>query len=73
MIRVFRFLSGVIIGALVGSTVAILLTPSSGLVLRERFAQNANRITDQIKQAAADKRAELENELTGLRSDIKIG
>ena len=70
--RVFRFLLGTLIGALFGSIMAILLTPSSGSELRSRIVENAGRLKDEVRQAALDKRIELEKELGDLRHHIVI-
>jgi gas vesicle protein len=62
-----RFLSGFILGGLVGAAAAILLAPYSGENLRGQMKSEAEHIQIEVKQAAADRRAELENQLAGLR------
>ena len=59
--RFIRFFSGALIGAFIGSVVAILLAPSSGSVLRSRITENASHMQDEVRQAAIEKRIELEN------------
>jgi len=61
------FLIGAIIGGLVGSTFALLLAPSSGDQLRGLVQEYITTVSDEVKQAAAQKRAELEQQLAQLR------
>lgn len=63
-----RFLSGFILGGLVGAAVAILLAPYSGEQLRGQIQGEAQRIQLEVKQAATDRRSELEKQLTALRA-----
>jgi len=72
MERTFRFLTGALIGAIFGCVVAILITPSSGSELRARISDNAARLKDDVRQAAIEKRSELEKELGDLRHHIVI-
>ncbi len=67
MKRAFSFLAGAIMGALVGSTVTILLTPASGEELRAKMQEQAQRIQAEIKAASEARRAELEEQLASLR------
>lgn len=62
-----KFLEGFILGGLVGVAVAILVAPASGDELRGRIQGEAQRIRDEINQASATKRAELEQQLAALR------
>jgi len=70
--RFIRFFTGVLIGAFFGSVMAILLTPSSGKILRSRISENAAHLQDEVRLAALEKRAELEKELGDLRHHIVI-
>ena len=75
MKKFFSFMVGTIMGALVGATVALLLAPSSGDTLRTQIRERFNALQDELSQAAAERRVELENYLTSLRdpqSEIKI-
>jgi gas vesicle protein len=68
MRKIFSFLTGVIIGGLVGATVAILLAPSSGEEIRGQLQERSIRLRDDIKAVAEERRAELERELETLRA-----
>ncbi len=63
-----NFLSGMVIGAMVGATLAILLAPSSGDELRDQLQSRVDTIQADVKQAAADRRAELEKQLAEMRA-----
>jgi len=68
MNKVVSFLSGLITGALLGAAVAILLAPASGQDLRDQMTNRARQIEIEVKQAAAARRAELEQQLDALRT-----
>ncbi|MGW8250991.1 MAG: YtxH domain-containing protein [Anaerolineales bacterium] len=68
MNRFLSFLAGVFSGALVGATVAILLAPTSGEEMRIQIQERATYIQEEVKKAAADRRAELEEQLATLKS-----
>jgi gas vesicle protein len=67
MPKVTSFLSGSLMGALVGAAVALLFAPSSGEELRNQMQDRANRIQAEVKQAADQRRTELEQQLAVLR------
>ena len=67
MRSIMSFLTGVVMGALVGATVAILLAPSSGEELRGEIRDRAVRFRDDLSEAAQSKRIELEKQLAKLR------
>ncbi len=71
MNRFLSFFAGVISGALVGAVVAILLAPVSGEDLRIQIQERASYVQDEVKKAAAERRAELEEQLAALRSPKK--
>jgi len=79
MKKFVSFLAGSIMGGLVGATLVLLLTPISGDVLREQISETFERFQTELKQAASNKRSELESQLAELRkphsaedSSIKI-
>lgn len=55
-------------GALVGATLAILFAPESGESIRLQISERAGRLRQDIMNAAAARRAELEEQLATLRS-----
>jgi gas vesicle protein len=72
MHRVSSFLSGFIIGSLIGGALGLLLTPASGERLRQQMQERAQQFQFEIKNAAASRRAELEKELASLRQPRKF-
>jgi gas vesicle protein len=66
-----NFLSGAVVGALVGATLALLLTPYSGDKLRVDLQQRVGQLRADVQQAASARRADLEEQLTRLRAPQK--
>ena len=66
-----RFFAGFLLGSLIGASSALLLAPKSGEELRGQIRDEATRIQDEGKKAAADRRTELEQQLTALRAPRK--
>jgi len=67
MNRVISFLSGAVMGALVGSTLALLLTPASGDEIRMKMQEQVQKIQQEVKSATESRRTELEEQLASLR------
>ena len=67
MNRVISFMSGAIMGALVGSTLALLLTPASGDEIRLKIQEQVQNIQEEVKTATESRRIELEGQLSTLR------
>jgi len=65
------FLMGAMMGGLVGATVAILLAPYSGEELRMQMVDRTERLREDIRKAAMDRRTELEEQLAALRTPQK--
>ncbi len=63
-----NFLSGLVTGALVGATLAIMLAPSSGEDLRNQLQSRVDTIQSDVKLAAENRRAELEKQLAEMRA-----
>lgn len=70
---VISFLSGAIMGGLVGATLALLFAPASGEQLRLQMQERADRIQQEVKQAAETRRIELEQQLAELRAPREAG
>lgn len=68
MKRILSFMMGAIIGGFIGATVGIFLAPASGEEMRSSIASRAEKIRTDVSEAAAQRRAELENQLAALRS-----
>lgn len=62
------FVFGATVGSLIGAAVAILFAPSSGQQLRDNLRSSTLQAVDDVKQAAIQKREELEQQLANLRS-----
>jgi len=67
MRKFLSFMGGTLMGALVGATVALLLTPSSGETLRAQIRERFLALQDELSQAASERKIELENYLDNLR------
>jgi len=70
MRRAMSFLTGTLMGGLVGVTLALLLTPASGDDLRGQLQTRSQNIQAEIKAAVASRRAELEAQLAELRKPL---
>jgi gas vesicle protein len=67
MRRFMSFLTGAMIGALVGSLTALLLAPASGDELRARARDRASSFRDDVREAYEARVAQLEAEIETLR------
>ncbi len=67
MRKLASFLSGVIIGGLVGATFALLFAPSTGGELQGSLRLRAAEFQKEIMSAAQSKREELQKQLENLR------
>lgn len=65
---ILSFMKGLIWGGVAGAAAAILFAPASGEETQMRLRQRADNIRDEVNQAAAARRAELEQQLAMLRS-----
>jgi gas vesicle protein len=66
--KLIAFLAGAALGGLVGATLAVLMAPYSGEELRGRAQGRYLEIRSQVTEAAAARRAELEQQLQALRA-----
>ena len=66
-----KFLSGFLFGSIAGAAAAILLAPMRGDELREKIQSEAGRIQNEVQQAAANRRSDLEQQLATLRTPRK--
>ena len=68
MKKIFMFLVGILLGAMVGATLALLLTPVPGKDLQAQMQDRVQYIQKEVKSAAGTRRAELEKQLADMRS-----
>jgi gas vesicle protein len=66
--RFVRFLEGFLLGGLAGAVAAILLAPASGEDLRLKIQHEVERVRGEVQAAAVERRAELEEQLSALRT-----
>lgn len=71
MSRLVNFTLGAMLGGLVGSILALLLTPYSGDTLRRQVRESVIDVQEEMRQAASAKRAEMEKQLADLRAPRK--
>ena len=73
MRKISAFFMGAMIGALIGSVLALLLTPAPGKTLRLQVSDYFSNVAGEVRKAAAERRSELESELQRLRQpSIKL-
>jgi gas vesicle protein len=68
MNRMFGFLIGVTVGGLVGSTIALLMAPDSGELLRSRLRERGQNFFYEVRHAADERKIELRQRLEDMRS-----
>ena len=67
MSKFINFVAGATLGALVGATAALLLAPVAGEELQAQIKSQVEQIQLEVKSAASERRAELEEQLSTLR------
>lgn len=72
MRRMFGFLIGTFVGALVGSVIALLLAPESGESLRNQLRERGQGFVNDIRHSADSRRIELRNRLESLKAPREI-
>jgi len=68
MRRMFGFLMGIVVGGLVGSTIALLMAPESGENLRNQLRSRGEGFFDEIRHAADERKIELRQKLDSMRA-----
>jgi gas vesicle protein len=71
MRRLTSIVAGILLGGMVGAALGLLFAPYSGSILRNNIVDYTNKLRDEIKQAAAERRIELEQQLSDLRAPVK--
>lgn len=67
MNKFINFVAGAALGALVGAAAALLLAPVAGEELQAQIREQVEQIQLEVKTAASERRAELEEQLATLR------
>jgi len=62
-------LFGTVLGGLIGSSLALLLTPVAGIEIRKKISSMIGNVRTEIINASKEKRLELETQLEQLRSE----
>jgi gas vesicle protein len=68
MRRMFGFLIGVVVGGLVGSTIALLLAPEPGEELRAQIRDRGQSFFNEVRHAADERKIELRQKLDEMRA-----
>ena len=68
MRRMFGFLIGIMVGGLVGSTVALLLAPETGEKLRSEIRARGEGLIGDIRRAGEARQAEMSQHLESLKT-----
>jgi gas vesicle protein len=64
----FGFFIGILVGGLVGSTIALLMAPESGETLRTQIRERGQNFLADIRNAADSRRIQLRDRLESLRA-----
>jgi gas vesicle protein len=72
MRRTIDFLIGVVLGAAVGSAIALLLTPESGEQLRQTVRERTQELVDEGRRAAAAQREDMRAQLEAFKRGTPI-
>lgn len=68
MRRMFGFLIGIVVGGLVGATIALLLTPEPGEELRAQIRDRGQSFFNEVRHAADERKIELRQRLDEMRA-----
>jgi len=74
MQKILAFMAGAMCGAIVGAVAVLLLTPASGTEMREQARKRMDEMVEEGRKAAAERRAELEQQLRQMqrREEVEI-
>jgi gas vesicle protein len=72
MRRFFGFTLGILTGAVIGSTIALLLAPESGEAFRRQLIERGEILRTEIREAAAARQIELRERLETLRTPPSV-
>jgi len=68
MRRAISFLTGFLVGAVVGGVAGLLLTPTGGSEIQEQIKARLEGLVEEGRKAAAARRSELEAQLEAFKS-----
>ena len=68
MKRMFGFLIGIVVGGLVGSTIALLMAPEAGENLRSQIRARGEGFFSDVRHAADERKIELRQRLDAMRA-----
>ncbi|HNW94851.1 MAG TPA: YtxH domain-containing protein [Anaerolineaceae bacterium] len=68
MSKMKSWMTGAILGGLLGSALVLLYTPAKGSELKSKLQGAVQKMRDEVRLAGEEKRAELEAQLDALRS-----
>lgn len=63
-----NFFTGLLLGGIAGSLIALMLTPSSGKEMRDRITANYYHVRDEVENATKQRSEELKQELARLQN-----
>lgn len=63
-----NFILGIFAGAMIGGTLALLLTPIKGSALRARLGSSVTNVQNEVKTAAKNRMNELNQELARMQN-----
>ena len=72
MRRMFGFMMGILLGGLVGATIALLLAPDSGEELRNQLRSRGEGFFNDVRQAADERKIELRQKLDEMRAPKEL-
>ncbi len=67
MHKLFKFVLGMLFGAIIGSTVTLLLAPAPGAEVQDKIRTRFQELIEEGRKAAAERRAELERQLDAFK------
>ncbi len=65
--KIGSFINGFVIGAVAAAAIVLLVTPKSGLQMRDDLKREVDEILEEGRKATDLKRQEMENQLSQLR------
>ena len=68
MRRMFGFMIGIVVGVLIGSSVALLLAPETGEKFRNEIRARGEVLVNDVRHAATARRIELTEQLESMRA-----